>query len=672
MLLTVPRSYRGAVLNYQIYRCVLIYVYKFMLIFFAILIIGLAGYFCLKLFASQTFAGASFIASSVPLGIVAVAGQMAVYNLFLPAKASIWASFFIWVCFGIFCALCAYRKKIILKPSAKFFKAGHIIDLIILAGVSLLIIFLQYNQLWQLPDKSFSVGPPGSYDTIFHLIQILQMGLLKWWQLGSPYFAGDFINYPFLLNLFSGGLMQMGGGLMPAFHLPTFFLSASLVVLIWCLGKNLNFNKFSLFLLLVGTLFANNASYLIKGFPNLAEAAVRFPLEPISYQSFVFSFLLFQRTFVLGACLFLSAYIAFLMYLKSGSRQALVWASVLAGLLPFVHTHSFVAFGLMLVGAFLAALINRNAGTAVRILRVILLFGLICLPQVIILLVLPKFNAGGFPLLRLGWLSNPEQAWGIKLPGPGYGEFSAWLLLQFWNFGLMLLLPFFLLKTALAKNNYLLQAISGGGLALWIIPNLVQFQAWDYDNNKFFAYAILLSFAALLLWAGEFRSKKRLFIIGLTALIVAAALPLSVYRVYQLINFSGGGRKIIFTASEQQAAQWIKANASDSNVLITGLNQTPDSPSYLAGSMTGRSNSQGFFLWLYTHNIDFQDRTKNISGFLQNPDPKLLKSAQTPGNFLIVGPETRAGFPNIIKELNLYNYQKVFDNAEFQIYPLGK
>lgn len=644
-----------------------------MLTFFALLIIGLAGYFSLKYFAADTFYDTqTAVAASIPLGIVGVAGQMAIYNLFLPAQISIWAGFFIWLFFGVFCAVRAHQKKIILKPTLKFNGASTIISFVILAGTSLLIIILQYNQLWQLPDKSFSVGPPGSYDSIFHLIQILQMGTLKWWQFGSPYFAGDFINYPFLINLFSGGLIHMGSGLLAAFHLPTFFLSISLIVLIWHLGKNLSFGKFFLLLLLAGSLFANNVSYLIKGFPDLAEAAVRFPLEPIAFQSFTFSFLLFQRTFVLGACLFLCAYLAFLAYLKSGFRQSLIWTGILAGLLPFVHTHSFVAFGLMLIGALLSALINKNKAVAIKIAHIILLFAVVSLPQIILLLLLPKFNLGGVPLLRLGWLSNPEQAWGVKLPSPDSNIFLPWLLLQFWNFGLLLILPLLLFKTVLKKNSWTLQTISGGALALWIIPNLVQFQAWDYDNNKFFAYAILLSLTALLLWAKELQFKKKLFITGLIAIIIATALPLSIYRIYQLIYFSGNARKIIFTPVQQQTAEWIKNNTPDTTVLITGSNQTPDSPSYLAGSLSARNNSEGFFLWLYTHNIDFSERLKNISLFLQNPSPETPNSKQIPGNLLIVGPEVRQNFPKISDQLKNYNYQKKFDNSEFQIYSLYK
>jgi hypothetical protein len=642
-----------------------------MMTFIILLAIGLAGFFILKRFAGQTFSSFWLMAAcSLPLGITAQSAQMVIFNLFLPTQISTWVSFFIWIFFGLYCALSLLEKRDAANQTQKLTDKKILGEIILLALISLLLIVLQSHQLWQMANAGLSVGPPGSYDTLYHLIQVVQIATLKSWHFGSPYFAGDFINYPFLLNLFSGGLMHLGMPLLPAFNWPVFGLTASLVVLIAAFGKSLKLNCWSGFVLLVGALFANNFSYLIKGYPALAELAVRYPLEPISYQSFFFSFLLFQRTFVLGACLFVGAYIAFIKYLNSGSRQALVWTAVLAGLLPLAHTHSFVAFGLALAGSFLAYILNKQSEQALKVLKLILLFCLIALPQVIMLLVLPKFNAGSFPILRLGWLSDPTQAWGIKLSAPGSGRILPWLLLQFWNFGLLLVLPFWLLIIVKSKNG-VAAAIGGGALMLWLVPNLVQFQAWDYDNNKFFAYAILLSLAAVLLWLKDLPGHKKIVGTVLISLIVAASLPLSVYRIYELLRFAGGGRVLISDAATQQAAAWLKVNTPDSAIVLSGLNQTPEMPSYLVSDWSGRSNALGFPLWLYTHNIYLDDRLQAVQAFLQDPKPQLLSSSAVPANFLIAGPEVRQNFPELEAQLKNYGYKEAFSNGEFQIYDLN-
>src|SRR3990167_3989582 len=74
---------------------------------------------------------------------------------------------------------------------------------------------------------SFTVGAGAAGDVFYHLAQVTRIAFTTHWDFEEPNFSGEFIGYPFFVNLLSAMLLNMGAPLVFAFHAPTLLLGAA-------------------------------------------------------------------------------------------------------------------------------------------------------------------------------------------------------------------------------------------------------------------------------------------------------------------------------------------------------------------------------------------------------------------------------------------------------------
>ena len=210
-----------------------------------------------------------------------------------------------------------------------------------------------------------------------------------------------------------------------------------------------------------------------------------------------------------------------------------------------------------------------------------------------------------------------------------------------------------------------------GALGLWIVPNLIQFQTWDFDTNKFYTYAIVVSAAAVGVAIMSLKGAARKIGTGLFAALVIVSLPLSIIKVRYKVYSPPSDRLVIFTPDQREASQWLHDNTPEDAVIISSaVNVNRDSAANVVTLGSGRLTSVGFITLLYTHNIDYEKRMQAVQNFFQRPESAKELLADVPGDYVVIDPALRRQYPNFEPGLLGSGYKAVYHNDTINIISL--
>lgn len=323
----------------------------------------------------------------------------------------------------------------------------------------------------------------------------------------SPLMIDVPLAYPFAANWISAVLIRCGVPFFLAFTIPSFIFSLTLVAALYFFCKAILLRPAlavlaaSLFLFNggVGALIflqdVINAPDSWSAFWNPMREYTNHEAHQIKWISVVSSMVIPQRAFTLG---FGWALIALTLIFKNfgllhrggpvrpRKRYSLL-AGVLLGLLPIIHTHSFLACFIILSFWMIADLVLLDrARWKARLGDWLLVLGItsvIALPLIYLFIMSQVGNQflKWFP----GWYA---KEWGVN-----------WFLFWFKNWTLVPFLAFFaffvLIRRSVTGNSVAGRNIVGRrkwhvalvfspGLFLFIVPNLFLTQPWIWDNTK--------------------------------------------------------------------------------------------------------------------------------------------------------------------------------------------
>lgn len=626
-----------------------------------------SGVESLAVAAPVAIAGVSLLGSAAAIFFTTkISAEIALISLFIPASLLTWKS----------------RKtfRAHLWPKWDVSKQEKIWSTIIILFLGLFLSFLTVSTLHQNSDKSTIIPKQASVDVAYHLSQVMRVAESSSWNFQEPNFAGEFIRYPYLINFFSGVLMQFGTPLSLAFHLPIIFLTFSLLFGLLQFAQYLGVNKLNTTLVLLAVFFGSGVAYLLGYDFNAGPLAVTYPQQHINYTGYVSGFFTVQRAFVLGFPLLIFSLLAFFRGLKEDNLTALRWAGLIFGLLPLAHSHSFFTGGII-YGVVLVYYIARRNPMAFDIVRGTVFFGTFtAIVPLLCMMLLPQHNLGGVPALRLGWMTNPSEIGGLNLPSTltnnsaATNKLVSWLMFVLGNFGTLLLLPIFGLLAVFKKVSKhiseLSVAILLSGLALWIVPNIVQLQTWDFDTNKFFVYAILLSGLATALLIQSFTGKSRAVLTIVFAAAILASLPVPFMKLQRMAASETKQTVTAFTLTDQEASTWIHQNTPEQAIFLSSAANANSEQTLLNSVVmgSGRQTSIGYITWLYTHGINYEDRLQKVEKFFQTGDPKEL--GDTPADYLVLDNMLRKRFPNLENNLSQNKLAPIYTQSEISIYKL--
>lgn len=394
-------------------------------------------------------------------------------------------------------------------------------------------------------------------DWAAHLTYTTSFAFGQNWPLQLPIMAGHKFSYPFLIDWLSAMLVKLGLDLRLALIIPGWILSLVLILLIVKLGQKLTGS------IIVGRLACFIFLFNFGG----------------KFLNIIVAQLIPQRGWLLGISL--SIIIYWLLWQKKP-----VYAGILAGLLPLIHAHSYLA----------TLAIGIWAGWRFMV-----------------------------PALILGL----PQAFLVYSPDLSLIKFKP----QWLGFDSVLVIILGIIGFGLAEKKLRKFAIKFWGL--FVLANLFTFQPFDWDNTKIFDHWLLIAtiLAALALkkmWQKSWWIK--IATVVLFGLIIWPGLK-------EIIKFNQYQKnKYLFFSNEQLAlAEIVKKTIAPQAVVLTASNHNHWLP-----TLTGRKIALGYTAWLWSYGIPYQQREEEIKIIYQTADKNLLDKYKI--NYVLIGPEETRQF----------------------------
>ena len=401
----------------------------------------------------------------------------------------------------------------------RFGMLSHVLGAVLMAGLTVLCQFMKHKApiadakeyrallplLWLLPlfmvgaylfsthilqpkADGYYVGQTTYGDLAMHLGFISSLAEQGFFPPEYSIFPGHTVNYPFLCEVPSASLFQFGASLRWAYLFPALYAYALVI-----LGVHFAFKawlkredraRFATYLFFIGGGFgfmyffdrlggsstvgaligesgyANNLSYLLNDFyvtpTNLPRIGLRW-VNPIV------DMLIPQRATLFGWAFLFPCLYLLLRFAFEKRNDALMPLILFAGGLPLIHTHSFLALGIV-SAVYCVEDLARSKWKC--------LLPWACYGCVVVLLAAPQLFGFAF--------RQASESGMVRLHFNWANEVDSFLWFYIKNLGwLFLLLPFALLL--LSKKD---RQIACGFLILWLVSEVVVFQPNIYDNNK--------------------------------------------------------------------------------------------------------------------------------------------------------------------------------------------
>lgn len=452
-------------------------------------------------------------------------------------------------------------------------------------------------------DGALHVGQSTFGDLAMHLGFITSISEQTAFPPQYSIYPGIQIGYPFLCDSISSTFYTLGASLRFSVILPAIF-AYSLVLLgiylffeEWLKVDNTVVLATLLFFVGGGFGFAYffdltkvspvNFSRIFSAFYQTPTNNVEFGIKWVNP---IADMLIPQRATLFGwALLFPCLY----MLRRAAFNRETEWfipLGIIAGCLPLVHTHSFLALGLLSAFYLLNDIIKKEPK---KTITGWLYYGLIAIALAAPQLLLFTFKqSSGFLKPFWNWANETDN--------------YIWFYIK--NLGLI----FILAPLAFMRLDKSEKVFYGGALVIWVFAELILFQPNPYDNNKllFVSYALTCGIIAKLLidvyaMMKGFKGRSYIASLALALLFVSGILTLGREGVsdYELIG-----------NDEVQAAEFIKKNTETNSLFLTATNHNN-----AVAALTGRNILCGSSSYLYFHGIDYSSREQEVRLLYEQP-----------------------------------------------------
>jgi hypothetical protein len=354
---------------------------------------------------------------------------------------------------------------------------------------------------------------------------------------------------------------------------------------------------------------------ILQGWYQTPANHAEFHYYNLRWSNLIADMLLPQRTFLAGWTILLPCLYLLVDLQKSQQKdlRQIQLLGLLAGGLPLIHTHSFLALGLLSAGMLALDLLRRQP------VKPWLLYGglavLLALPQ-LLLFTFEQTSSGNFIRFQFNWVNN--------LYGRGLLDGYLWFYIK--NIGL----PFLLALFALLEKDAWHRKLFSGALMIVLVAELILFQPNEYDNNKLFyvAWALCAMPAAdyaFVLYDRLRGLRARPLMAGLAvlAMFLSGALALAREAVSDLQMFS---------REDVRLADYIREETAPDARFITGTQHLNP-----VSSLAGREIVVGPDLWLYFHGFDTSQRQDDLLAFYRDPAAARQVPARYGADYILLG-----------------------------------
>ena len=539
--------------------------------------------------------------------------------------------------------------------------------------LTLLSIYLLHTHILRPVDGSLHVGQSTYGDLPLHLSIATS---LKNKQLPPIYsiYPNERLSYPFLMDSLSTSFMLFGTSLRFSMIFPAAVMMllvfagfmllalkisekrrvAALAALLLFINGGLGF-LYSLDMagISLGSLGNNELKYgtwldrlntIFNGWYQTPANHAEFDTYNLRWSNIIADMLVPQRTFLAGwVFLFPCIYLMYdFIKSKNYDTRQIVLLGTIAGSMPLIHTHSFLALVLLSFAWFLWDIIkNKNIKPW---LIYIAAAGILSLPQLFLFTFKQSSASGHFLSLHFNWVNNDG---GLKDP-------YIWFYIK--NIGL----PFLLIILSLFENNKKHRFIYFGAFMIFVPAELIRFQPNIYDNNKLFYvwYALCtipVAEYAFSVYDALKKFKSRKLIAALCCLVFFLTGALSIIREavsdYQM-----------FSKEDVELAEWVQKNTDDEALFLSGTQHINP-----VSSLAGRSIVCGPAMWLYYHGFDTAERESDIRNFYASPSDRQDILKKYGADYILFSPYETAKY-GANKDDIASAYTSVYDNGGIAVF----
>ena len=578
---------------------------------------------------------------------------------------------------------------------------------ILWVGIPLTVLsaFLQYTHVMRVDASgAWHVGQSTYGDLPMHMSFITNLVNRKF-PADYPFYPGNRLSYPFLTDSLSSTFCLLGASLQAAIIVPGTLMMALcfmgmmvlsremtggkravvMATLLFFLNGGLGFlYDFDLaggkaatdqglgFFGRIGSFFSNWFEEVGNRLDFILTGWYKTPTNQpdpnnLRWSNVICDLMIPQRTLLGGWCMVLPCFGLMDAALRprkidpQDRGRALGLLAVWGGALPLIHTHSFLALGLMSIGAMCydlihgdpPALVNRERRSRWSILLRYAVYGGIAaalsLPQLIAFTfsqALGQENAHAFLQFQFNWVNNPN--------GEGMRDLYLWFYIK--NIGL----PFILLILALIEKKPRNRRIFAMMLPVILAAEFIRFQPNEYDNNKLLYLAWLMGCMIVADWCSDVWDRMK-GLRGRTALAVLAAVVtflsagLSVWR--ECVS-----DYVAFSAWSVEAGEFARDQTEEDAVYLTGTQHLNP-----VLSIGGKTIVCGPDLWLYWHGFNTRNRQYEIQQFFEDPENHPEIPQKYGVSYIYVSSYERSSY-DVDTDALERNYIRVFENPEAVIY----
>ena len=448
---------------------------------------------------------------------------------------------------------------------------------------------------------------------------------------------GTLLGYPFLCDAASATLYMLGMPLRWAFIVPGVLMSMlvfwGFVMLSWLMTHSRRTVVLSYLLVFLNGGFGftyiwdmvgKDPSRLKEVFTGFYKAPANMVDKNIRWVNVIVDMMLPQRTLMAGWMAILPALWMLIKAVRRRNDLGLwILLGIWAGTMPMVHTHSFMALGLISLAVFPMSVIAEKKERKALITG-FLIYGftavLLAAPQ-LFTWTFPQTTGGGSLRFRFNWSNNQN----------GLIDEYFWFWLK--NVGpvFLILIPAFL------HTGHENKRLFAGAFLVFAAAELVQFQPNDYDNNKLFyvAFLTVMPIAAEYLVALYDKLKglpgrRWLAVVFLAVSVCSGTLSLGreIVSEYQL-----------YPAAEVQASEYIKENLPQDATFLTATNHNN-----AVASLTGRNIVCGTASFLYYHGVDYKTQQEAAKCMFEEPELYRAMFDEYNVDYVYISPYERSSY----------------------------
>lgn len=476
---------------------------------------------------------------------------------------------------------------------------------LLLTGAALLLCawLLHTHVIRPEEDGSLWVGQSTYGDLAMHLGFIESLYRQGTFPPEYSIYPGQRLDYPFLVNAASASLRFFGLSLRMSVIVPSLVMLFCVFFGFWLLADRITGRLAPT--VASWLLFTSNGGlcfYYFLGKYDFSQIFTGYYTTPtnlidenVRWVNVICDMLIPQRTTMAGWCVVLAAMFLLITALEKtlsgqGGRREFLVLAVLGGSMLMIHTHSFLALGVLSAAWFFASLpeAKRN-GTLRALVENYVLYGVICIG-----LALPQFfhwtmdSVSGGRMLQwhLGWVHEEDNWLWFYIKNVGVVFIAMWPML-------------FFLRGEKAR-------IFAGAGAIFFLANVVAFQPNLYDNNKLLYIWFMLTDILVCDWL--WRGLEKLRCRPLRSAAAACILFLGTFSGILSMMREAVGEYQLLSGDQVAAAEFIVENTAPDSLILTSTDHTNP-----VSVLAGRNIPCGSSLYLYYHGVDYFDREAQVA-----------------------------------------------------------